>query len=636
MRINQMRIISKKLKNLITQSHIFTTKKSAFTLAEILLTIAIVGVISVITMGILKNSIPTKEESIHKKMNSVVEQIVSRLIDNEVMYPETADKTKSGFQNTNKVTVDGIDYEGDTKFCQLFAAQFTTATDVNCVADERTFSTADNVDWYLPVTDFSDGYAMIMIDVNGKDEGNNCLEGTCKNPDRFVYYVRANGTITNKKPNAGEETTYKVNLTVVNPEGGKYAIGEYNEGVVTYGEAFEGASHTFEGLKNVSTYVLKAIPSGDYTNKWEEGEKTPKTSLDYPIVILGSDKDITLTFLPKETYCITLQVRNCAETNLSSCINIPTLANSSAGTNYSMDKIGIPQWDEASLSYVADTSTPYAYFVCGLSSGTYNLSVTTKAPYQTISGGTSYSKTINLGTENQTDELEIRQTNPCSGDLVLNSSGECVCPEGTTSFYADKCVSVCTGHKVWSSATSSCVCEEGYQNVPWGNTGCYKCSNPDDFLLEWRSGIYCISKPFIPESWQAAVNTCGGRDSQHMASYLMFRDMRSGYLYNSYSGSSNWPKDTYVEGAIPYRSTSSLAQFLGLTPPFAIWSGQSDTTYGEADKLGLFMDEKYDDFLILSNLPEIRGGGYKVTVSNIYAICIHEIVVDSGNGIFPN
>ncbi len=412
MRINQMSIISKERNNLVTRllSHLGTSTKPAFTLAEILLTIAIVGVISVVTLGILKNSIPTKEESMHKKMNSVVEQIVSRLIDNEVMYPETEDKTIVGFQNTSKVTVDGIDYEGDTKFCELFAAQFTTATDVSCVADERTFSTNDSVDWFLPVTDFSDGYAMIMIDVNGKDEGNNCLEGACKNPDRFTYYVRANGTVTTKKPNEGEETTYKINLTVENPEGGTYQLGKSESGVITYGEEFSGASHTFTDLKNSTMYILKATPTSEYTNKWQENDET-STSATYSFMINGADKNITLTFNPKPKYCIIMQVQNCYGSYLSSCISTPVVRNTSSGVAVNMDKIGMPVYNETTGDYDAEPSslTKYTTFVCGLSSGNYTVTGTTERGYLVSDGTTSYTRSVSLGSAHQTIWLRLQE-----------------------------------------------------------------------------------------------------------------------------------------------------------------------------------------------------------------------------------
>lgn len=435
-----MSIISKERNNLVTLllSHLATSAKSAFTLAEILLTIVIIGVISAITLGILKNSIPTKEESIHKKMNSVVEQIVSRLIDNEVMYPETEDKTIVGFQNTNKVTVDGIDYEGDTKFCELFAAQFTTATDVSCVADERTFATTDNVDWFLPVTDFSDGYAMIMIDVNGKDEGNNCLEGACKNPDRFIYYVRANGTVTTKKPNAGEETKHKVNLTVINPQGGTYAIAEYKPEGTTYGEELSSASYTFTDLKNSTMYILRATPTSEYTNKWQEKDET-STSTTYSFMINGADKNITLTFNPKPKYCIIMQVQNCYGSSLSSCISTPVVNNTSSGVAVNMDKLGMPVYNETTGDYDANltSATKYTTFVCGLSSGNYTVTGTTERGYLVSDGTTSYTRSVSLGSANQTIQLilqeEQQEEDPCKdmpGTTYNPSTGECECPPG--------------------------------------------------------------------------------------------------------------------------------------------------------------------------------------------------------------
>ena len=92
--------------------------KNAFTMAEVLITIGIIGILAAITMPMVIHSLPTKEEEMHKKMSYLIEQIATQLVDNEAYYPKSNDITKIGFQNTDEVTVDGIKYSGSADCLQ--------------------------------------------------------------------------------------------------------------------------------------------------------------------------------------------------------------------------------------------------------------------------------------------------------------------------------------------------------------------------------------------------------------------------------------------------------------------------------------------------------------------------------------
>ena len=409
-------------------------RKVAYTLVEVIIALTISSVVLAITLPILKNSIPTSEESMHEKTTNIVDQVITRLIESEVLYPKTTNSSLIGFQNTALVTIDGVDYSGNTKFCELFASQFASVANVNCKASEKSFSTSDGVDWYLPVTDFSDGYATIIVDVNGPD-GQNCLEGICDNPDRFLYFVRANGTLTDKIPTKDDSLKYNINLSVTTPEGGKYSIAEAVY-PLTFGEEFSGASHSFTELTNGKTYILKAVPSEEYTHIWSENGKNPKSEYLYYIKLSGTNRQIKLAFNEKPAHCVMLKVYNCAAEDLSECISTPTLTNNNNGAEKSMSIVGEPRLNKDTGEYYADTTaTTHARFVCGVVPGSYSLDTDMLGDYTTSSGATTYSEQISLGNQTQTYRIYLKQKQDelCTGmnGTVWNGT-QCVCQDGSS------------------------------------------------------------------------------------------------------------------------------------------------------------------------------------------------------------
>ena len=94
-------------------------KKRAFTLGEVLVTLMIVGVIAALIIPIIKNAQPDKQKLMFKKAYTNVERVVTELVNDDDLYPDVGDYM--GFDNTNAVTVNGISYSGNTKFCNLFA-----------------------------------------------------------------------------------------------------------------------------------------------------------------------------------------------------------------------------------------------------------------------------------------------------------------------------------------------------------------------------------------------------------------------------------------------------------------------------------------------------------------------------------
>ena len=173
--------------------------KSGFTLAETLLTILIIGIIAATTLPTLQKATGNKFETMKTKCVYIMEQTVAQMLDDDTLYPQSNTEPSIGLANTDAVKVNGITYLGNKKFCELFASKMTKAphSGTNCSVNQKSFTSADGVDWYLPITLFTGERDLIKIDVNGKDEDPNCKynETSCPKPDIFEFYITPMGKI---------------------------------------------------------------------------------------------------------------------------------------------------------------------------------------------------------------------------------------------------------------------------------------------------------------------------------------------------------------------------------------------------------------------------------------------------------
>ena len=206
-------------------------KHKAFTLGEVLVTMAVVGVLVAITMPMFSNIVPNKEMVMFKKAYYLTSRAVNELINDEDLYPDAERDINGqevvGFQHTSLRATntseteatyrgrtyggEGTEFPGNQKFCGLFAAKLSIANFNNCTQrvslnDGGNFTTTDGIIWSMPVSDFSAGPESIFVDVTGS--GRNCGDiedvnnDTCgankQNipPDRFEIRVSRDGQIT--------------------------------------------------------------------------------------------------------------------------------------------------------------------------------------------------------------------------------------------------------------------------------------------------------------------------------------------------------------------------------------------------------------------------------------------------------
>ena len=174
--------------------------KQAFTLAEVMITMAILGVLASILLPAVSKVRPNENKAMFKKAYYVAERMVNELVNDDELYPLGAG-TIVGLNNVSEVTVNGTKYSGNDKFCKLFAAKVNTISNsVSCIATSAeptdtnlpSFKTTDGIAWYMPITDFA-ADKHITVDVNGDKQPNCKFSDACVKPDRFEIYIEPNG-----------------------------------------------------------------------------------------------------------------------------------------------------------------------------------------------------------------------------------------------------------------------------------------------------------------------------------------------------------------------------------------------------------------------------------------------------------
>ena len=160
-------------------------------LAEVLITLGLIGTVSMLALPVLRTAMPDEYEIAHKRAFYTLEHTVSDIVYNEDYYDDIVedDGTIShGLKNTYKVTIDGQTYGDDNpasnaakqKFCRLFTSKLNTMTAPNCTTnrtfDDPTVTTQDGVKWILPISDFSDrnDYHLIAIYVAKDNPSKKC------------------------------------------------------------------------------------------------------------------------------------------------------------------------------------------------------------------------------------------------------------------------------------------------------------------------------------------------------------------------------------------------------------------------------------------------------------------------------
>jgi prepilin-type N-terminal cleavage/methylation domain-containing protein len=142
--------------------------KKAFSLAEVMITLAIMGVITSMLIPTLMTSIPNSKKYLYKAAYKNVEDVVVELINDASLYPmgNLENSTDAGF------------------FCNNFTSKINTIGAPDCLnkrvpssaAATPNFIATNGMRWYGLVNSFtaaSPNYENVWVDVDGINKGNN-------------------------------------------------------------------------------------------------------------------------------------------------------------------------------------------------------------------------------------------------------------------------------------------------------------------------------------------------------------------------------------------------------------------------------------------------------------------------------
>lgn len=175
----------------------------AFTITEILIALAVIGVLTAVLMPIIHSLVPDQNILMAKRTFYTVETVVNSIINDTGCYPPT--RVRTGFEDGHgyrRCALWGINSadSANTKFIKLFTDkmgnQRTTA---------GTITTKDGVSWTISNVSLTTatGTANIIVDVNGDKDPNCgqvatstvCTDGRDKGFDKYTMVIHANGKI---------------------------------------------------------------------------------------------------------------------------------------------------------------------------------------------------------------------------------------------------------------------------------------------------------------------------------------------------------------------------------------------------------------------------------------------------------
>lgn len=176
-----------------------------FTLTELMIALAVIGILVAIVTPTIMKTRPNKNKMMIKKTYYTTEQIIATLINDARLYPDMREACETGaesygnyycawgFDADDSVTYEGETFNGNTKFEGLFRSKLNVKSGNGAV-----FYTTDGVKWDLSGTEGAwtkrvvsgpqnAGIGEILIDVNG-DDGPNARENA-SSADEFDQYV---------------------------------------------------------------------------------------------------------------------------------------------------------------------------------------------------------------------------------------------------------------------------------------------------------------------------------------------------------------------------------------------------------------------------------------------------------------
>ena len=171
-------------------------KKQGFTLAEMVISITIVGAIAAVSIPLISNIIPDRKKIQVLKVHKLLTTINQDILSDPSLYLQTENCTGLGCMAgpievnwTTNVNLRGL-AENDSKYLAILADRLKV-TDYNITKDkpQGSFTTQDGIVWSF---DKPEDNIELTIDIDAAG-GEDCTHSaTCTNPDQFEFVISSN------------------------------------------------------------------------------------------------------------------------------------------------------------------------------------------------------------------------------------------------------------------------------------------------------------------------------------------------------------------------------------------------------------------------------------------------------------
>lgn len=175
--------------------------KKGFTLQELLISLAIVGVVAAITVPGIIGMMPDKKKAMYMKCYSTLTNLTNEILDDPVLYYKNEEDCVGLACQASPNAEAYPQCSGDWSCDRALKFPAIFATKVNYIERAKlpnalNFRTADGVLWTFTAAGDS-GYNLVL-DLNPDDDENDCFYNSaqCTEPDQFRFEIDKYGGIS--------------------------------------------------------------------------------------------------------------------------------------------------------------------------------------------------------------------------------------------------------------------------------------------------------------------------------------------------------------------------------------------------------------------------------------------------------
>lgn len=169
-------------------------KKFGFTLAEVLISLTIIGVVAAMVAPTISKITPNKDKVMVIKAYKALSDTCRLLINEPGFYLNAA---TAGFEDTEVPYIpeynDETKYSGNNKFCNLLMDNMHTYSKTASSNGTGSWTTVDFLSWKC---EYSSGTAKITLDIDDENSDSCYYSSTCKSPDLYLFNVSKYGIVT--------------------------------------------------------------------------------------------------------------------------------------------------------------------------------------------------------------------------------------------------------------------------------------------------------------------------------------------------------------------------------------------------------------------------------------------------------